>query len=110
MRDKWVAQPPAALSLGTCPQPGWPLGDAGLGARPLGLSGWGRQDGQQEVLSAVRAGRAQQEEEEGWRGLVCSAVLSPWHSNLRSCLPCGLQGLLAHRVVVVVGGWSSSCV
>lgn len=83
MRDKWVAQPPAALSLGTCPQPGWPLGDAGLGARPLGLSGWSRQDGQQEVLSAVRAGRAQQGEEEGWRGLVCSAVLSPWHPNFR---------------------------
>lgn len=43
-----------------------------------------------------------------WCALLSSAhgtrtsVLAQQHLNLRSCLTCGLQGLLAHRAVVVV--------
>lgn len=33
-----------------------------------------------------------------------TSILAQQHLNLRSCLPCGLQGLLAHRAVVGVGG------
>lgn len=93
MRDKWVAQHPDALSLGTCPQPGWPWGEAGLGARPLGLSGRSRQAAQQEVLSAVRAGGHSRRRRKGggaWCALLSSSqgtptsVLAQQHPNLRS--------------------------